>query len=145
MLDRKVGKQRPFWRGLLLTIVTLGIYGIYWNYKAHDEVFKQFELEKEGRDEGILFLVLGLIIGPLIWVYQYKFAENINHTRQELGLAEGVSSVEFLLWVTVGVLILVGPAIGYYKLQNSINEIWTAYEDRHETEDEATVEEMPTV
>lgn len=128
----KVGKKRPFWRGLLLTIVTLGIYSYYWNYKAHHELYAQYDLEQEGRDEAIVWLILGILIGPLIWVYQYIFVNNVNFVRQRMGLPPGVSALEFLLWVTVGILLLivVGPAIGYWKLQKSINETWDAYDAR---------------
>lgn len=130
VLEREVGKRRSFWRGFLLTVVSFGIYAIYWNYKAHDEVFKQFELERQGEDEGIVFLILGVILTPFLWIYQYKFVENVNRVRrEELDMEEGVSSVEFLLWETVGILLLfLGPVIAYYKLQGSINDIWEAHE-----------------
>lgn len=124
----RVGKPRGFLRGFLLTVVTLGLYGIYWNYTAHDEVFKQFDLEAQGEDMGTLFLILGLLFAPLLWVYQYKFVENVNQAREGLGLGEGVSAVEFLLWEIVGAIILVGPIVAYYKLQTSINEAWEAHE-----------------
>jgi Flp pilus assembly pilin Flp len=126
--DTRVGKPRSFLRGFLLTVVTLGLYGIYWNYQAHDEVFEQWNLDEKGEDQGVLFLVLGLIFAPLLWVYQYKFVENVNAARAEAGLEEGVTAVEFLLWAIVGAIILVGPIVAYYKLQTSINEAWEALE-----------------
>lgn len=145
VLERRVGKKRGFLRGFLLTVVTLGVYGIYWNYKAHKEVFQQFEMESRGHDDGVLFLVLGLVIPPLIWVYQYKFVENIETVRQEMGLPEGVSAVEFLLWLTLGAFILVGPLVGYYKLQSSINTVWAELETGSGAEGfEATTPEKAT-
>lgn len=124
VLERRVGKPRGFLRGLALTVVSFGIYHWYWLYKAHNEIFQQFELGQDGRDDAVLFLVVGFFLAPLKWIYQYKFVENLNLVRGQRGLGEGVSAMEFLLWVTVGWLILVGPVVGYYKLQTSINEVW---------------------
>lgn len=103
---KKVGKRRPFWRGFLLTVVTFGIYGIYWNYKAHHEVFSQFDLDDEGRDEGVVWLVLGILFGPILWVYQYGFVRNVVYVRNRLGLGQGVTPKTFLA------LVIVGAAVG---------------------------------
>lgn len=126
MLPGKVGKQRGFWRGLLLTVVTLGIYGIYWNYQAHKELHRQFEMGAEGRSDAVLWLIFGVIFGLPMLVYHWKFVNNVNHARWKLGMKPGITPLAFLLWTTVGVLLLVvvGPAIGYYQLQNSVNEVW---------------------
>jgi len=132
----KVGKARPFWRGLLLTIVTFGLYGIYWNFKAHHEVYQQFDLEAEGRDQGIVLFILGIVIPfvgfVLYLIYQWKFVENVNFVRARMGLGEGPSPLEFILWNTLGLLlfIVVGPAIGYYRLQSGINDVWALYDRR---------------
>ncbi|MHB8605396.1 MAG: DUF4234 domain-containing protein [Thermoplasmatota archaeon] len=168
VLPMKVGKQRSFSRGLLLTVVTFGIYGIYWNYKAHNEVFEQFELKKEGRDENIILLILGLVIfQPLYWFYQYRAVENDNYVRSRLGLPVIFTAGAFLLWEIVpfamllalavpiivfgvvagglgrGVLggtfallgllavaAMVSAAVGYAKLQESLNGIWDRYDQR---------------
>lgn len=50
--------------------------------------------------------------------------ENVEAVRSDLGLGEGVSPVEFFLWLIPGAFILVGPFVAYYKLQNAINEVW---------------------
>lgn len=129
VLPSKVGKQRGFGRGLLLTIVTLGIYGIYWHYKAHTELFEQYELGEKGMDDGVIFLIIGILFGPLLWVYQYKFVENVNALREELGMGEAISPLAFLLSVIIGWILLLIPVIwAFYKLQTGINEIWDAYD-----------------
>lgn len=130
----KVGKARSFWRGFFLTIVTLGIYSIYWEFKTHHEVYQQFDLEDEGRDEGIILFILAILI-PLVglilfFIYMAKFIGNVNFVRGKMGQGEGVGALEFILWTTAGWLILVGPVIGYYKLQTTINGVWASYDKR---------------
>lgn len=105
VLTTKVGKERSFVRGLLLTVFTFGIYQYYWAYKAHHEVYRQFELERENRDEGIVWLVLGLVISPLVFVYYYKFVANVQYVRGRMRLPEGVSPGKF-----VGLLIAAAVA-----------------------------------
>ncbi len=110
VLARKVGKERPFGLVVLLYVVTFGIYGIYWHYKAHAEVYKQFELDREGRDEGIVWLILGLVVfQPLLWVYQYMFVNNVKYVRERLRIGKGISPGAFLgLSIPGGILFAVG-------------------------------------
>lgn len=113
VLTQMVGKKRPFLRGLLLTIFTFGIYGIYWMYKAHDELYKQFELQKEGRDEGILWLILGLVLFPLQFVYSWIFAGNVEYLRQRLDLPRRVTAGRFVGLQLGGYLVFF---VGYVPL-----------------------------
>lgn len=87
----RVGKPRPFLRGLALTIVTFGIYGVYWKYKAPQELYRQFDLLHEGRDEGVAWLVLGLVLPVVMLVYYWKAAEHVRYIRRRLGLEPGLS------------------------------------------------------
>lgn len=96
VLTQVVGKKRSFGRGLLLTILTFGIYGVYWLYKAHDELFKQFELQRESRDEGVVWLILGLVLFPFQFVYTWIFSGNVEYLRQRLELPRTVSSGKFV-------------------------------------------------
>lgn len=96
VLLEMVGKKRSFGRGVLLTILTFGLYGPYWLYKAHDELYKQFELQREGRDEGVVWLILGLLLFPFQFVYMWMFVGNVDYLRRRLELPAGVSPGLFL-------------------------------------------------
>lgn len=112
VLAMKVGKERSFGLVLLLGIVTFGVYFIYWHYKAHVEVFKQFELDREGRDEGIVWMILGYVLfQPLLWVYQYIFVKNIAYVRERLGLGGGITPGRFLGMTIPGGIVM---AIGFF-------------------------------
>lgn len=86
----KVGKKRPFWRGFLLTVVTFGIYGLYWLYKAPKEIHRQFELMKEGRDDAVVWLLIGLVVPVVRLVYEYKMVDNVRYVRERLGIEDGI-------------------------------------------------------
>lgn len=47
----KVIKQRDFKTYLLLSIITLGIYSIYWTYNLYEEPNKHFDSEKRWEDQ----------------------------------------------------------------------------------------------
>ncbi len=96
VLARRIGQPRNFALVLLLYVATFGIYGIYWHYRAHREVYRQFELDLEGRDEGIFWLLLDRVFFPLRWVFQYGFVGNVSHVRRRMGLDNNLSPTTFL-------------------------------------------------
>ncbi len=118
VLTQKVGKERPFGLVVLLYVVTFGIYGIYWHYKAHSEVYKQFELAKEGKDEGIVWLILGLVLfQPLLWVYQWMFVSNVRYVRERLGFRKNLSGGGFLgLSIPGGILFAIGLVLIFFGI-----------------------------
>lgn len=119
------GKQRSFGRGLLLTIVTLGLYSFYWHYKAYKEVYDQERRTDFPMVAWVLSLIPFINIVGYIWLHVVAI-DGVNAARKSKGLQDGTNAVEFILWNLVGWIILVGPFIGYYKLQSSINQYWEA-------------------
>ncbi len=47
MITNKPGKQRKFWKVLVLTIITFGMYFLYWLYRNLTEMENAFEFESE--------------------------------------------------------------------------------------------------
>lgn len=118
VLAQMVGKKRPFVRGLLLTVFTVGIYGIYWLFKAHDEVYKQFELQREGREEGVQWLVLGRhVLFPLQLLYCWMFVGNVEYVRRRLNLPAGITPGAFIALLIGGYVALFA---GYVYLATSV-------------------------
>lgn len=103
VLATKVGKERSFVAGFFLTIVTFGIYAIYWNYRAHNELYRQFELEREGRDEGMVWYVLGLTLQPLLVAYMWIFSSNVDYLRRRIGLDRRATPGKFVSIAGTGV------------------------------------------
>lgn len=108
VLAKKIGKRRSLGSDVLLYVVTFGIYGWIWNYKAHAEIYKQFDLLREDRDEGFVWMILGMVLfPPLFWVYQHGFLRNVNAVRSRFGLPEKVRSGKFLGIEITGSLVFV--------------------------------------
>lgn len=102
VLGHQVGKPRGFLRGFLLTIASVGFYAVYWNYKAHSELYKQFELAREDRDEGVIWYILGLIFPPLVFAYLWTFASNVAYLRQRMLLPRRTTPASFLVLLGIG-------------------------------------------
>ncbi len=118
------GKYRGFVRGLFLVIVTFGIYAWYWHYKAVNEIYHQ-----AGRGTEFPVALYLLYFVPLIgWIfaiiYMSKFHDMLNMMRAGVGLPPTMSFTSYILWYTLGQLIIVGPFIAYAQLQGGINEVW---------------------
>ncbi|HEX2676586.1 MAG TPA: DUF4234 domain-containing protein [Polyangiales bacterium] len=108
--------------GLLLTIVTLGIYPLFWHYAAFKELYDQ-----EKQEFPTLWYVLCYV--PLVSlvalpVFMSKNLDFLNELRARNQLAPIFGIGGFLAWYVLGELIVVGPFIAYHRLQTAINDVW---------------------
>jgi len=56
-----IGRQRNIVKQILLSIVTLGLYGIYWAYQSHEDI-KQHSGEGVGGVGGaLIFVFVGVV------------------------------------------------------------------------------------
>ncbi|MHB8634586.1 MAG: DUF4234 domain-containing protein [Thermoplasmatota archaeon] len=90
------GKRRRFGMVVFLGIVTFGIYFLVWEYKAHQELVRQFELVQEGRKTGVLWFWLAFLLSPLRLLYLWIFVSNAQYVRERLALPRGVRPGTFL-------------------------------------------------
>lgn len=80
---------------LLMMPMTHGITTTVWRAKAHSEVMRQFELEREGHHGGLAWYLLGFFV-PISWVaYDYIFASNVRHVRRRFGFGRSMHPVVF--------------------------------------------------
>lgn len=112
----RVGQVRSPVVVILLTIITLGIYGLYWQYA----VFKDL---KDYSGEGIgggLALLLAFLIGI---VNIFLLPAEIGSLYARDGQERQVSGITGL-WI---LLPLVGWFIWLVKVQSRMNEFWTTH------------------
>lgn len=107
-----IGHQRPIGKQIILSIVTLGLYGVYWAYINHEET-------KQHTGEGV-----GGAIGALIYflagiVTLFLLPLEIKKMYERDGRESPVSAVT-AFWV----LAFVVP--WYVKNQNALNEYWAS-------------------
>jgi uncharacterized protein DUF4234 len=111
-----LGQPRSTGIGILLYIVTFGIYGWYWFYKTHDEMKRH---SGTGLGGGIA-LLLAIFVGVAM---PYLTSSEVGELYQRRGQPRPVSAATGL-WAFPGALILVGPIIWFVKTNGALNTYW---------------------
>ncbi|MCU1370161.1 MAG: conserved rane protein of unknown function [Ilumatobacteraceae bacterium] len=110
-----VGKIRSPWAVIGLSIITLGIYGLYWQYATFQEM-KDHSNQGIG---GVLGLVIGLLVAP---VNLFLMPSEIGNLYAARGQEKPVSGATGC-WIF---LPLVGGLVWLFKVQGRLNEYWDA-------------------
>ncbi len=106
-------KERNVVTVILLSIVTCGIYALYWTYVTMDA------LDKEGQASNMpviaQFLLLFVYVGYIL--FGINADANINAIKEKKGVATADNKV---LWLILG---LVFPIALIALIQNEINQL----------------------
>jgi hypothetical protein len=111
-----LGRPRGIGFGILLFLVTLGLYGWYWAFKTHEEM-KQHTGEGLG---GVLGLVIWILINP---VSAFVIPSELGNMYKKDGQQPPVTGWTGLWLFPAGILIV--PAIVWFaKVQGALNRYW---------------------
>ena len=111
-----LGNRRGVGFGILLFIVTFGIYGLYWVFKTQEEM-KQHTGDGLG---GVLGLVIWLLIGA---ISAFVIPSEVGKMYSKDGREPPVTGWTGLWLFPFGVFI--GPAIVWFvKVQGALNDYW---------------------
>jgi hypothetical protein len=114
--DRRAGKTRNPWGVWLLSLITFGIYGLYWYYKVNAEV-RDYDGSIEV-EPGISLLAQFIPIANL--VSMVKTGGRIARAQASANRPERCSGgIGFLL------IFVLGTWIVYY--QSQLNKVWDEY------------------
>ncbi len=116
---RPLGEPRSVGKVIVLTIVTFGIYGLYWYYKTHEEM-KQYSGEGIG---GAMALVITAVVGFAIPFITGSEVGKLYSRESQDPPVSGKTG----LWVVPGFLILIGPLIYLAKVQGALNAFWESH------------------
>jgi hypothetical protein len=111
-----VGHKRNVLFVLLISLITIGIYTIYWAYKTHEEV-KQHTGEGIG---GILGLVIWIIISP---VSAFVIPSEIRKMYASDGRASPITGWTGLWFFPFGIF-LIPLIVWFVKVQGALNRYW---------------------
>jgi hypothetical protein len=111
--NRRVGRQRGSGFVIVMSIVTIGIYAIYWFYQSFQEVR---DYRGEG-PSGIVGVLLALII-----VSYFLLPQAIGKMYAEDGKPSPVSGMSGF-WILVP---YAGAYILMYKCQEALNGFWAS-------------------
>ena len=109
-----LGQERGVGFAIVMTLVTLGIYGLYWFYKSYSEV-------RAHRGEGVGGLV-GLLLCFIIVGY-FKLPQYVGRMYRAEGNENPPVSGLTGLW---GFVPYVGGFIYIAKVQGALNSYWKA-------------------
>lgn len=118
-----IGKTRTPVTVILLSIVTCGIYGLFWVYSCATDVNG---ITGQQRISPGLF-ILSMFI-PFLPLY---FAYKTDQSLVEIGNAEGVHyESKFVLWLIL-YLVGIGYLVFFYQAQEMLNNVWQARSGRN--------------
>jgi len=108
-----VGTPRNFWFVAFISIITLGIYYLFWQYQVFRDL-KQHTGEGVG---GVVGLVIGILIGIVNW---FLLPSEIGNMYAKAGMEKPVRGVTGF-W---NLIPIVGFFIWVWKVQTAMNERW---------------------
>lgn len=108
------GEQRSIGLSILLTIVTLGIYSLYWVYVTHDELKRSSGRGVGGLVGLVIYIVVG-VVTPFLVAAEVK--QLYGEERSPVSAVTG-------LWI---VLPLVGTIVWFVKVQGALNRYWVEH------------------
>ena len=115
MAEGPVGTIRTPIAVILLSIITIGIYALYWQYATFKEL-KGYSGEGIGGGLGLLFALLLSIVNAFL------MPAEVGKLYARVGQAEPVTGLTGF-WVF---LPIVGGIIWVFKTQGRLNDYWLA-------------------
>lgn len=112
-----VGKIRDTGTCFLLMIVTLGIYGLVWYFKTHEEMKRH---TGTGLGGGIA-LVLAIFVGI---VMPFLNSNEVGHLYERRGQKPPVSALTGLWVLLLGWFFFVGAIVWFVKTNGALNAYW---------------------
>ncbi|MDR1106813.1 MAG: DUF4234 domain-containing protein [Treponema sp.] len=125
-------KKRGLAGLILLSIITFGIYSLYWIHKLAKDV--NSICEGDGKKTGgfLKYFFLGIItfgIYDLVWLFM--LGDRLQDNAQRYGLAFKESGGTVLLWYILGSFIIVGPFIAFYIIIKNVNALADEYNKKN--------------
>lgn len=113
---------------IILTIVTLGLYGLYFTYAYARDM--NIACAGDGKHTAgliklILLSVITLGIYGIIWYY--KVGDRIYENCIRKGMVSPCTGGSLLCWSIFGSLIYIGPFVAMYKMIKGLNMLCAAY------------------
>ena len=112
-------KRNPL--GVLgLTIITLGIYGLYWFYKVNEEL-KRFERDDSiSPARSLLAVIPGFLLIVPPFIAYYNTANHVLKDEERLGIQSQISPA-----LTVVIVLVIWMGMAAY-VQEHLNRVWDA-------------------
>ena len=101
---------------IVLSLVTCGIYGIYWLYKLNNDL-NYLTADYEGTSGGMVILLTLVTCGIYGWYWFYKMGLKVDEVKNQMGQQSSSSHILFLILCICGLGI-----VNYILMQSAINQ-----------------------
>lgn len=112
-------KERNIAVCIILSLVTCGIYGLYWFVCLTDETNAAANVQETSGGLALLLTIITCGIYGLYWAY--KCGEKLDMAKEQRGLPSGNGGILYLL------LFIFGGIIAYALIQNELNKLVSEY------------------
>lgn len=102
---------------IILSIVTCGIYGIYWFITVTDDTNRAAN-DANGTSGGVAFLLTLVTCNIYGWYWAYKQGEKMDYAKNARNMPSSNSGILYLILCLVGLGI-----VAYALMQDSLNAI----------------------
>ena len=108
-----LGQPRGIAFAIIISIITLGIYTLYWVFKTQDEVKEHSGIGVGG----VLGLVIYIVVSPVTWFL-------VPSEVGKMFKADG-REAPFTGWTGLWLLLpIVGMFVWFIKIQGALNRYW---------------------
>ena len=130
---KQLRTNRGLLKMILLSIITLGIYGIWVMYTITEDI--NTIATPYDRKTTMNFLLLALVfswltlgIAPLVWYH--RISNRIGNELLRRGIPYKFGAGTFWGWGILGVIIIIGPMVYCHKMMKSMNLLCADYNVR---------------
>lgn len=116
--------NRGLLKVILLSIITLGIYGLVFMSSLSNDVnavCSRYDGKKTMHYCLLFFLIGPITFGIAYIVWQHKISNRIGNELKRRNIAYSFSASDYWLWNVLGSLIVVGPFVYMHKLCKAMN------------------------
>lgn len=110
-------EQRNLALCIILSIITCGIYGLYWIYTMTEDV-NRLSGNPNATSGGIVILLGIVTCGIYIWYWLYKQGDTLDQIKTQRGVPSSNSGILYLILGIVGLSI-----VSYALIQNELNNL----------------------
>jgi Na+/proline symporter len=111
-----LGRPRGIGFGILIFIITFGLYSLYWVYQTQEEM-KRHTGDGLG---GVLGLVVWLIIGA---ISAFVIPSEVGRMYEKDGREPPITGWSGL-WLFPGAILVIPAIVWFVKVQGELNRYW---------------------
>lgn len=125
----RLNTERSLLLFVLLSLITLGLYGMWFIYQMSEDVNLACEGDGSYTSGFVPFLILSYVtLFIYVFFWCYKLGNRLHDNASRYGLQFKDTGSSILLWGTAGILLLlIGPFVAMYKLIRNTNQLCKAY------------------